>query len=189
MPGLTAQGQERATSPLPLVSRSPTGRRTHTRGSPPARTAHAHSAFQRASGPWLLRQVQSSEGQAWPEAVRRWMDSSACRAPSWLWGAELASSVSVWGSGYPETQVSISRVNSWRVYHRAVCHWTDLRLDPGYTSAAFTCGWVGYDGDVYDWTPGLRLGAGFVWEDLTLKIHYWALGFTWGRREAAGPQV
>ena len=117
------------------------------------------------------------------------MDSSACRAPSWLWGAELASSVSVWGSGYPETQVSISRVNSWRVYHRAVYHRTGLRLDPGFTSAAFTCGRAGYDGHVYDWAPGLRLGAGFVWEDLTLKIHYWALGFTWGRREAAGPQV
>lgn len=81
----------------------------------------------------------------------------------------MASSVGVWGSGYPRTRVSVSRVNSWKVYHRAVCHWTGLRLDPGFTSAGFTCGRAGYHGDVYDWTPGLRLGVGFVWEGLTLR--------------------
>ena len=44
-----------------------------------------------------------------------------------------------------------------------------VTLGPGFTSAGFTCGRAGYHGDVYDWTPGLRLGVGFVWEGLTLR--------------------
>ena len=164
-PGAWTNGPERATSPLPLVSRSPPGRRTRTRGSPPSRIAekhprHAHSVFRWASGLWLLRQVQSSEGQVCP---RQWgAASSACQAPSWLWGAELASSVGVWGSGYPRTWVYVCRVYVWP----GGLPRGRLRLDPRFTSGGGVC-----------------LGR------FNSKIHCWAPGFTWGGRKAAGPQV
>lgn len=171
-PGLTARGQETAASAFPLVSRSPTRGRTRTRGSPPSRTAeklprHAHSPFPRASGPWPPARC-SHRGPGVARGSEA-LDSGACRAPSWLWGAELGSSVGVWGSGYPRTRVSIRRVNSGRVYHRAVCHGTGFRLDPGFPSAGLPSGRAGYDEDVYGWTAGGRLGAGFVWEGLTLR--------------------